>query len=57
MRSRHVALGVLAIGWLVATANLSCKGHQEHGGTTTPTKEHGGTATGATKEHGGAVAK
>lgn len=55
MRNRKIALGVLAIGLLAATANLSCKGNQEHGGATTP-KEHGGTAT-APKEHGGAVAK
>lgn len=56
MPSRKVAFGVLVIGLLAATANLSCKGNQEHGGTTTP-KEHGGTATAPPKEHGGAVAR
>lgn len=56
MRNRKVALGILALGLLAATASLSCKGNHEHGGTAT-TKEHGGTATPPAKEHGGAVAK
>lgn len=56
MRDRKVALGILVIGLLAATANLSCKGNQEHEGKTLP-KEHGGTATAPTKEHGGTIAK